>query len=35
MDNMIEALIAQLGPDKVEERKQQVALRLLQEQEFR
>ena len=35
MDNMIDALIAQLGPDKVEERRRQVVTRLEQEQQFR
>jgi hypothetical protein len=35
MDNMIEALIAQLGPEKVEERRRQVQIRLEQEEIFR
>ena len=35
MDNMIEALIGQLGPDKVEERRRQVEQRRGEEEEFR
>merc|ERR1719457_426634 len=35
MDNMIEAIISQLGPTKMEERKRMVELRCAEEQKFR